>query len=271
MPAFPALFDGAPDRPNQEAQDLVAYLETLGRDRSLAGPEGEAHAREACDCSDDEKRFAFGSGALNASAAMPRRTGSYPKLPLSEDLARGQELYAQNCATCHGALGEGNGPGASGLHPRPANFTEHTYSAARLSQVLWNGVAGAAMPAWRDVSQRDLAAISNAVRGFSVNQPEPNIPRDVLDLGSRVYQEHCAQCHGETGAGDGSAASQFPIAPTNFQLQRPSIAASLRALRNGVEGSPMAPWSGQLSEAELSSVAYFLRGFYRREMLPATP
>ena len=61
MPAFPWLFDGAPDRPRQEAQDLLAYLETLGRNRALAGPEGEARARAACNCSDEEKRFAFGS------------------------------------------------------------------------------------------------------------------------------------------------------------------------------------------------------------------
>ena len=68
MPAFPWLFDGAPDRPKQEARDLLAYLETLGRDRALAGPEGEAHARAACNCSDDEKRISrFGSPVLNAS------------------------------------------------------------------------------------------------------------------------------------------------------------------------------------------------------------
>lgn len=42
MPAFPWLFAGAPDRPRQEARDLLAYIETLGRDRELAAPEGEA-------------------------------------------------------------------------------------------------------------------------------------------------------------------------------------------------------------------------------------
>jgi hypothetical protein len=53
------------------------------------------------------------------------------------------------------------------------------------------------------------------------------------------------------------------MAPTNFVAVRPSLARSLRALREGVEGTPMAPWSGQLSEAELSAVAYYVRGFYR--------
>ena len=38
MPAFPTLFDGAPDRPRQEARDLVADLASLGRPRKPVGP-----------------------------------------------------------------------------------------------------------------------------------------------------------------------------------------------------------------------------------------
>lgn len=267
MPAFPWLFDGAPDRPKQAAQDLLAYLGTLGRNRELAGPEGEARARTACDCSDEEKQFAFGS-VLNASPAMARRQGNYPKLSESidsnkNDLNRGRELYSHNCASCHGVRGESDGPGASGLHPRPANLSEHEYTLDRLASSLWNGSVGTAMPAWRDFPVRDLSALAQVVRGFHAAQPEPTLPQEVLDLGSRVYAAHCAQCHGEDGAGDGSAAGQFPIAPTNFRMQRPSLAASLRAVRNGVEGTPMAPWTSQLSEAELSAAAYFVRGFFQ--------
>ena len=119
------------------------------------------------------------------------------------------------------------------------------------------------MPAWRDLPLQDLSALAQVVRGFHVTQAEPALPQDVLDLGSRVYAAHCAQCHGDKGAGDGSAAGQFPIAPTNFQTQRPSLAASLRAVRNGVEGTPMAPWTSQLSEGELSAAAYYVRGFFQ--------
>jgi len=261
MPAFPWLFDGAPDRPNQEARDLVDYLETLGRNRALAGPEGEAHARESCNCSDDERRYAFGTGLLNASPAMARRTGDFPKLAAG-DPARGREVYRQNCLSCHGPRGEGDGKGAAGLHPRPANLAEREYGADRLSFALWNGVTGTAMPAWRELPMADLAAVAEVVRGFHAKQPEPQIPQAVLELGARVYSDRCAQCHGTTGAGDGSAAAQFPIAPTNFRTQRPDIATSLRALREGIQGTPMAPWAGELSEAELSAVAYYVRTFF---------
>ena len=268
MPAFPWLFDGAPDRPRQEARDLLDYLETLGRDRALAGPEGEAHARKACNCSDDERRYAFGSPVLNASPSATRRTGVFLKLARSSDQSRGQQDYARYCATCHGNRGQGDGPGAAGLHPRPVNLSEQEYSANRLGFSLWNGVSGTAMPAWRELTVADLSAIAEVVRGFHAASPEPDIPQAVLALGASVYDARCAQCHGTNGAGDGAAAAQFPVAPTNFRAQRPNLAASLRAVRNGIEGTPMAPWSNELSEAELSAVAYFVRTLYTGDSNP---
>lgn len=263
MPPFDWLFDGAPDRPKQEARDLVAYLESLGRSRELAGAEGEAHARAACDCSDDEKRLAFEVPALNASAAMPRRQGEAPKLTASRDRARGLQLYRRDCVNCHGARGEGNGAGAAGLLPRPADLATHEYTLDRLSQAMWNGVAGTSMPAWRDLPIEDLSAIAEVVRGFHAPQQEPAIAQEDLDLGARVYADRCAQCHGEKGAGDGPAADRFPIASTNFRTERGSYETDLQAVRDGIEGTPMAPWRGQLSEQEISAVTQYVRGLFQ--------
>jgi len=124
------------------------------------------------------------------------------------------------------------------------------------------------MPAWRELTVADLSAIAEVVRGFHAASPEPAIPQPVLALGATVYAARCAQCHGPNGAGDGTAAAQFPVAPTNFRTQRPNLAASLRAVRNGIEGTPMAPWSNELSEAELSAVAYYVRTFYMGDSNP---
>jgi len=264
MPAYATLFDGSPDRPRQEARDLVAYLETLGRARELAGPEGEARARAACNCPEDEMaQMVFHRPVLNANPAKARRQGAYPKLASIAAPARGQEVYAHSCASCHGERGEGDGPGAAGLHPHPANLAEHEYTLDRLSFALWNGIAGTSMPAWRDLSVQDLSAAAAVVREFHAAQTEPTLPESIQQLGAQVYMAHCAQCHGENGAGDGSAVSEIDMVPTNFRAVRPSLAASLRALRNGVEGTPMAPWTGKLSEAELSAVAYYVRGFFQ--------
>ena len=264
MPAYASLFNGSPDRPKQEGRDLIAYLDTLGRGRELAGPEGEARARTACNCPHDEMaQMAFHSSILNANPAKTRREGAYPKLLSTEEPVRGHWLYVHNCANCHGPNGEGDGSGAAGLHPRPANLAEHEYSLDRLSFALWNGIAGTAMPAWRDVSVQDLSLAAAEVRKFHAGQKEPDLPENILQLGAQVYKAHCAQCHGDNGAGDGSAVSEIDIVPTNFRAVRPSLAASLRALRNGVEGTPMAPWTAKLSEAELSAVAYYVRGFFQ--------
>ena len=264
MPAYPALFDGSPDRPRQEARDLIGYLDSLGRAREVAGPEGEARARAACDCSDDEMaQMAFHSTALNANPERARRQGSYPKLVADGDLPRGQEIYRHSCASCHGARGEGDGPAARSLHPAPAKLAEHEYTLERLSFVLTNGVAGSSMPAWRDLPVADLAAVARVVRGLHTAQAEPNLPAETLELGAKVYAANCVQCHGERGAGDGFAAAQFPLAPADFRSQRPTLAQSLAALRDGRDGTEMAPWTGRLSEAELSAVAYYVRGFYQ--------
>ena len=122
MPAYRALFDGSPERPRQEARDLAAYLETLGRARELAGPEGEARAREICLRAGDEMALlAFQSSGLNANPARSRRNGAVPPLGAG-DLTQGRTLYQRNCASCHGARGKGDGSGANSLRPPPANL-----------------------------------------------------------------------------------------------------------------------------------------------------
>jgi mono/diheme cytochrome c family protein len=87
--------------------------------------------------------------------------------------------------------------------------------------------------------------------------------KEPLTQGAEVYANHCAQCHGENGAGDGPAAIRFPIASTNFRTQRAGYEVSLRAIRDGVEGTPMAPWTSQLSDAEIDAVARYVRGFFQ--------
>ena len=39
-----------------------------------------------------------------------------------ETLAAGRKVYEANCAVCHGPQGHGDGPGAKGLIPPPANI-----------------------------------------------------------------------------------------------------------------------------------------------------
>lgn len=52
-------------------------------------------------------------------------------------IIRGARVYADNCAACHGATGEGNGPATAGLPIRPANLTEAHPFAHSPGDLFW--------------------------------------------------------------------------------------------------------------------------------------
>ena len=260
MPSYSALFDGAPDRPSRDARDLVAYLESLGLARELAWPEGDAAAQSVAG-RDKWSQLAFSSPILNAHPARTRPRGGAPDIDLSQAGSNGEELWRNNCAGCHGSEGSGDGPAAQWLLPAPTDLTSHEFAPAYLVDILWNGVDGTAMPGWRDVSEADLASLVEVVRGFSAATASPVSAAD-LELGASVYAANCAQCHGDEGAGDGYASNEWPIKPADFRGERPSLEQALRVLRDGIEGSPMAPWTDRLNEAELRAVASYVRRFY---------
>jgi len=260
MPSYASLFEGAPDRPTQDARDLVAYLESLGQARELAWPEGDAAAKSAAG-NDKWSQLAFSAPLLNAHPAKTRPRGGAPAIDLSAAAPDGEQLWRDNCAGCHGAEGRGDGPAAEWLLPAPTDLTSHEYAPAYVVDVLWNGVDGTAMPGWRELPDADIAALVQVVRDFSTTSSSPRSAED-LELGATVYVENCVQCHGDEGAGNGYAAGQWPIVPNDFRGARPSLGQALAVLRNGVEGTSMAPWTDRLTDAEIEAVANHVRQFY---------
>jgi cytochrome c oxidase cbb3-type subunit 2/cytochrome c oxidase cbb3-type subunit I/II len=261
MPAYPSLFDGSATRPRQEARDLVAYLETLGRAREVAWPEGDAAARTVAQ--DHQSAMALDAETLNAHPGRSRPRGDAPALPqLSPADDSGRRLWTQHCAGCHGTQGRGDGPAATWLRPQPTNLTAREYASARLADVLWNGVLGTAMPAWRDQPSTARGALAAVVREFAATEAGTAATADQLALGRSVYAANCTECHGDTGRGDGFAAGELPIVPTDFAVQRASFAEATRVLRNGIDGTSMAPWTDRLTDTEIEAVAHYVRGLY---------
>jgi DMSO reductase family type II enzyme heme b subunit len=94
-------------------------------------------------------------------------------------LARGLQLYAASCATCHGEKVLGDGSAAYLLYPKPRNFADGQFritstksglpSDADLMQVLRRGMPGSAMPSWVHLPDADLEALVLAVRELAVN------------------------------------------------------------------------------------------------------
>ena len=75
------------------------------------------------------------------------------------DLARGAALYAEQCASCHGAAGKGDGPNAKGLEPPPIAFTDLARARERslfgLYQVIGQGLDGTAMASFAHLPSED--------------------------------------------------------------------------------------------------------------------
>lgn len=76
-----------------------------------------------------------------------------------ERLQSGRSLYMQHCSHCHGTSGDGNGPTAEYLYPRPRDYRHGVFkftstkpqskvSRDDLTRVLRNGVAGTYMPSF---------------------------------------------------------------------------------------------------------------------------
>jgi putative copper resistance protein D len=89
--------------------------------------------------------FSFG---LDLRPAYPTSYAASPVRYTTTAIARGAELYAQNCASCHGELGHGDGPSGGSLALKPANLAEHGAS-HRPGDLYWwiaHGIAGSSMP-----------------------------------------------------------------------------------------------------------------------------
>jgi cytochrome c oxidase cbb3-type subunit I/II len=261
MPAYSYYFDGNPAALKQEARDLVAYIDSLGRARELAWPDGDARARTLY--ADDQWVQMSLDADINAHPAKARISDEHPDLGNVTAASNGQQLWQNLCAGCHGADGTGNGPAAGWLTQRPTNLALNSFTPDKLAQVLWNGVAGTSMPAWRDIPEQDLATLVAQVQSF--RQAEDTIAASAgqLALGETVWQANCVQCHGAAGDGKGFAAAELQVQPTDFTGQQPGLGESVRVLTTGVPGTPMAPWTDRLSDAEILAVSHYLRQFFR--------
>ncbi|MFP5397540.1 MAG: cytochrome c oxidase subunit II [Gammaproteobacteria bacterium] len=73
---------------------------------------------------------------------------------LADLVARGEKVYAANCAACHRADGKGAGP----IKPLDGSAVVTGDPSAQIA-ILLNGAANGAMPAWRQLSDTELAAV----------------------------------------------------------------------------------------------------------------
>jgi len=169
-------------------------------------------------------------------------------------LQRGERLYRNACAACHGIRGDGRGPAAGALFPKPRDFTQANFRLRStktgklpldedLDRTLREGIAGTSMPAWGEIlSPADRAAVITYLKALSPAFGDPNRIPQLADViaqnperpfpaspesvakGAEVYARlRCTLCHGERGAGDGSGVHVLtddvdaPLSPPDFR------------------------------------------------------
>jgi mono/diheme cytochrome c family protein len=111
---------------------------------------------------------------------QPSQEGAKPTPPKRvaqkspEQLKRGLAVFTKRCAACHGAMGDGAGPVAAYLRPRPRDyrlgifkFTSTPYGSkprrADLIRTILRGAKGTSMPAFPFLEEEDLQAVVDYV------------------------------------------------------------------------------------------------------------
>jgi high-affinity iron transporter len=95
--------------------------------------------------------------------------------------------------------------------------------------------------------------------------PASSLPDSLLSKATveRLFQSHCAACHGQAGGGDGALAAQLAPPPTDFTDKERALNRSLLglydAISNGIDDTPMPAFS-QLTEQQRWSLAFHIGG-----------
>ncbi len=113
--------------------------------------------------------------SLLTTKAYPTSFQTSPTGFSAASIAHGQALFMQNCVTCHGPEGEGDGPAAPGLRIRPTDLTQpHVFEHTDGEMFWWltHGIddpeGGLAMPGFaRTLSPDDRWALIDDVHAHN--------------------------------------------------------------------------------------------------------
>jgi cytochrome c oxidase subunit 2 len=92
-------------------------------------------------------------------------------------IARGEKVYAANCAACHKADGSGAGP-IKALDKSPVVLDADK---SKQIAILLNGVLDKGMPAWKQLNDTDIAAVITYTKNSWSNKTDQTVqPAEVL-------------------------------------------------------------------------------------------
>ena len=96
---------------------------------------------------------------------------------LADLVKRGESVYAANCAACHQASGKGAGP----IKPLDGSALVLDADKGKQIAVLLNGQNNGAMPAWKQLSDTEIAAVITYTKNNWSNKTEQVVqPADIV-------------------------------------------------------------------------------------------
>jgi len=204
---------------------------------------------------------------------MADRAGRAPAF--AQAVIEGETVYLERCAFCHGENGDGNGPVARYLSPRPRDFTLGQFRFRTTPSgdlplrddviaIVKRGVRGTAMPRWEGVlSDAEVEAVvdyltTSFVPFWGTYDPPvieipdpPRVTAAMIKSGAQQFQElQCWKCHGDQGRGNGTSAltltdeTDRPIRPADltkaWRYKGGSDLVSIYTrFSTGMDGTPM--------------------------------
>jgi len=160
----------------------------------------------------------------------------------------GPELYAANCAKCHGPSGEGyTGPKLRGVGARAADFY------VRSGAMPIAAVGEQPSPSHVLFSGREIRALVRYVAslGGGPPVPTPHPEQGSLSEGLRLFTDHCAGCHQVAGEGGFVTGARVP------QLEHASPTQIAEAVRIGPYLMPTFS-ERAISSAQLDSIIRYV-------------
>ena len=215
------------------------------------------------------------------------------------DLRLGKPLYIRECAGCHGDRGDGQGPAAAFLDPKPRNFTKKLFklrttegqvpASADVLRTIERGIPGSAMPSFSFLAPQEQKQIAAYVLNVAdlLDTPEPAVvdpgtappaTAQSTERGKALYaQMQCGACHGTLGRGDGPSAGGLqdddgvPIKVRNFtdgQFRGGGEREDLYyRFVTGMDGTPMPAFRDSIKGADRWALVDYVRSLH----VPQTP
>lgn len=183
---------------------------------------------------------------------------------------RGEGIYNDFCASCHGRYGRSDGPLVASLKVRPPQFADSAWLAGRSDAQIIEGVTGGhSRMAIANVFEPDVLADTVVyIRSLSVPGESVSVPQ-----GRDLYNAICYACHGVKGDGKGPAAAdpgspqprdftskEFVIEGREDEIAR-TIALGAEASFHG--SSFMPAWGSSLSDQQIRDLIAYLKTFQK--------